>query len=303
MIISSVRRLSRPARELGFRIGTAILALLLLATPANAFWELIAGGVVSYLVGKGMVNEAKGAVSSAIADADRRVKERIDQLGDRADQSVRIAGEEMRKNLREAERILNDAIDKTNGMVETQRKEFFRQMAEERKEFFINMDILMARIEGTGNAWLDRFDNAANTLLRQAATELDSLEIVIENIRLTPLARQEPKLTRLYGSGQIYKWDGTYDFRAVGYGFGDEGQRKIEYMQVTLGGLSISREWERFDRSFTRLISVPSKLINKSFSDITPMPLEIVFKSKDLYAGRTVRAWNETTVIIRRCGS
>jgi vacuolar-type H+-ATPase subunit H len=267
---------------------SAVLVFLLLATPANAFWELIAGGVVSFLVGKGLVDEAKGAVSFAIADADRRVKERIDQLGDRADQSIRIAGDEMRKNLREAERILNDAIDKTNGMVETQRKEFFRKLAEERKEFFTNMDVLMARIEGTGNAWLDRFDKSANNLLRQAATELDSLEIVIENIRLTPLASREQKLTRLYGSGRVYKSDGTYDFRAVGYGFGDEGQRKIEDMQISLGRLTVSREWQRFDRSFTRLVAVPVKLVNGSFSDVTAMPLDMSFKAKDLYSERTV---------------
>src|SRR4051794_14657429 len=48
MNISSVRRLSRSGRGLWFRTGTTILILSLLATPANAIWELIAGGVVAY---------------------------------------------------------------------------------------------------------------------------------------------------------------------------------------------------------------------------------------------------------------
>ena len=149
-----------------------LLITLALPSTSHAFWELIAGDLVSYFVGKGLINEAHEAVNETINDVDRRIKSRIDQAGDRMDSTVRQAGEELSKRLQEARGILNEMIDKAAKVTANERKEFFRQLTEERRELFIRLDILQAQFEGTGNAWIDQFNRISNQLLRSLAKDI-----------------------------------------------------------------------------------------------------------------------------------
>ncbi len=266
------------------------LAFLVPSTSAYAIFDVILGGFVAGLVARSSIDHAKDAAKEAIDDLDRRVKDRIAQAGDRLDESTMRASEEISKRLEQARQYLNEMIDRTFEKAASERKEFFLQLAQERGQFFGDLDILLAKFEGVENSIVQGFDDTASRLLRHAARELDSLQETIRGISTNPWYRQKPRLVRLYGSGQIFKAEGTYRILAVGFGFGEEDGRTIKGMSVSLNEVPLPEQRQRFDSAFpyTRVIEVPVSQINSSFSDNELVPTTIRFRSRDLSAERQI---------------
>src|SRR4051812_35369101 len=98
-------------------------------------------------------------------------------------------------------------------MADHQRKEFFRQLGEERKEFFKNIDILISIVEGTIISAQNRFEDTAYGLLRQASNDLAIFEIELSRISANPIFQREKKLHWLYGETQRYRPFGFYEIR------------------------------------------------------------------------------------------
>jgi vacuolar-type H+-ATPase subunit H len=260
---------------------SGVLVLTISAAPAHAFWELIAGGMITHFVGKGLINEAKDAVDQTIKDADHRVQDRINQMGDRADASIKLAGQELRNNLATAQNILNEAIDKASGKAEDIRRQVFDDLARERRAFFADLDkqqaVFFARAEIVSQGVLNHEDEILNRTMRFGALELAQAREDLVNLRLVPgVGHHEYRLQRLLGQAQTYKLSGQYEFKAIGYGMGSGYKVAIKLkerpipIQNQLEGLHV------------RTFDVPVQWLNDSFQDVKPSPVSLQFNSREL---------------------
>lgn len=267
------------------RLVVAILAVLLFPVSGYAFVELLVGGVVTYLAGKGLVDEAKGAVRETIADIDRRVKERIDQAGDRADGSIRLAGEELRKNLKEAERILNEAIDKAANKADDLRKKVFDDLARERKQFFADLERQQRSFFDRAEVLLDGVLQREEAIIQRALTatidEVELLRADLANLTATPFAPKVHQVQRVRGQAQVYQLRGEYRFALVGPGVGSGYA-----VSVHLNKRAVGKD-QQTERLHLREFEVPAGDISPLFKDTERAVLPLWIESKELKKAET----------------
>ncbi len=284
-----------------------VAVFLCFTTYASAFiGPLLLIGGVTFLVGKGLANEARDVVRSSIAEANKRIEDRINQAGDRADATVKLAAKEAKALLSETEKALLGAIDRAAGQAKEVQAEIFKNLANERVELFKQVDAAILRLEVGAINVQNQFFNNAEKLWNGVALDAEATKIkmeeLVKEVKAGWLAsKRRPSLTRVFGSHRTYQGKGEYSLVLIGQCLGKENDQiagGVSPVEVRIPGKNlVLKQVQRPNREFVREITIPVDIANSFVSmdeAITYVPITVSIANPD----RKERTEIDTTLVI-----